>query len=128
MAVQEAFVLKKRRTNRKPQISLNLNNIQGNSIGGFNKDFQAHLFLQFTSAAAGRAWIKEISSEIARSSSAAVIAFNKQFSTLKSEGVPKPEVVISAIWVNLALSFQGLTALKVKASDCTLFRKSCRER
>jgi Dyp-type peroxidase family len=116
-----AFMPKKRRANHKPHTSLRLTNIQGNSIGGFSKDFQANLFLQFTNDAAGRAWIKEISSEIAKSSSAAVIEFNKQFSALKSYGVPKPEEVIAAIWVNLALSFQGLTALKLRSRDLKLF-------
>jgi len=36
---------------------------QGNIVGGFNKDFQSFLFLQFKSAAAGRSWIAEISDE-----------------------------------------------------------------
>jgi hypothetical protein len=43
-----------------PATALDLDQIQGNSIGGFNKDFQTNLFLKFTNAAAGRAWIKEI--------------------------------------------------------------------
>jgi hypothetical protein len=38
-----------------PTTTLNLDEIQGNSIGGFNKDFQTNLFLKFTNAAAGRA-------------------------------------------------------------------------
>jgi hypothetical protein len=60
-----------------------LTKIQGNSIGGFNKDFQTNLFLKFTTAAAGRAWIKEISDEVAASSSAEVLRFNNQFSALR---------------------------------------------
>ncbi|MGA7265940.1 MAG: hypothetical protein WA709_05290 [Stellaceae bacterium] len=47
-----------------PTTSLNLDQIQGNSISGSNKDFQTNLFLKFTNAAAGRAWIKEISDEV----------------------------------------------------------------
>jgi hypothetical protein len=38
----------------------NLGNIQGNILGGFNKDFQAFLFVKFKGAAEGRAWIKAI--------------------------------------------------------------------
>ena len=68
--------------NVTPTTSLNLTNIQGNSIGGFNKDFQSNLFLKFTSDVAGHAWITEISDEVAKSSSAAVIEFNNQFSAL----------------------------------------------
>ena len=34
-----------------PTTSLNLDQIQGNSISGSNKDFQTNLFLKFTNAA-----------------------------------------------------------------------------
>jgi Dyp-type peroxidase family len=110
-----------------PTTSLNLTNIQGNSIGGFNKDFQANLFLKFTNDVDGRAWITEIGDEVAKSSSAAVIEFNNQFSALKAQGINKPEAIISALWVNLALSFQGLTALKLKSSDLSAFPQAFRD-
>jgi hypothetical protein len=42
-----------------PTTLLDLKNIQGNSIGGFLKDFQANLFLTFKDSASGRAWIKD---------------------------------------------------------------------
>jgi Dyp-type peroxidase family len=109
-----------------PTTSLNLANIQGNSIGGFNKDFQANLFLKFKSTEAGCAWIKEISDEVAQSSSAAVIQFNNQFSALKAQGINKPEAIISALWVNLALSFHRLTAL-LEASDLSAFPRAFRD-
>jgi hypothetical protein len=48
-----------------PTTSLNLKNIQGNSIGGFNKDFQANLFLTFKDRNSGRAWIREIADDAA---------------------------------------------------------------
>jgi Dyp-type peroxidase family len=105
--------------------SLNLINIQGNSIGGFNKDNQCNLFLKFKNDVDGRAWIKEISDEVAKSSSADVTKFNKKFSVLKAHGINKPEAIISSLWVNLALSFQGLKALKVKDSD--LFPKAFKD-
>jgi Dyp-type peroxidase family len=98
---------------------LNLDNIQGNSLGGFNKDFTSNLFLKFKDGPSGRAWIQEISGEI--SSSSQVIQFNNQFRALKKQGVPKPEALISAIWVNLAVSFAGLQVLGVKASDLSQF-------
>jgi Dyp-type peroxidase family len=113
--------------NVTPTTSLNLSNIQGNSIGGFNKDFQSNLFLKFTDDVAGRAWITEISDEVAQSSSAAVIEFNNQFSTLKAQGIDKPEAIISALWVNLALSFQGLTALKIDATELGAFPQAFRD-
>lgn len=105
--------------------ALNLDNIQGNILGGFNKDFQSFLFLKFASAAKGRAWIKEISDpdsevSVAKSSSTDVLKFNAQFKSLRAEGI-KPEAVIAAAWTNLALSFQGLKALNAKATDLQKF-------
>ena len=67
-----------------PTTSLDLDQIQGNSIGGFNKDFQMNLFLKFTSDAAGRAWIKEISEEVTASNSANVLQFNKSVFSAQS--------------------------------------------
>ncbi|HZU91927.1 MAG TPA: Dyp-type peroxidase [Stellaceae bacterium] len=110
-----------------PTTSLNLDQIQGNILAGFNKDFQANLFLKFTGDAAGRAWIKEISDEVAASSSAEVIEFNNQFAALKAQGVARPEELIAAIWVNLALSFTGLKALAVKAADLAAFPQAFRD-
>jgi hypothetical protein len=110
-----------------PTTSLDLDQIQGNSIGGFNKDFQMNLFLKFTSDAAGRAWIKEISEEVTASNSANVLQFNNQFSALRAQDVSRPEELISAVWVNLALSFQGLTALNLKAADLAAFPQAFRD-
>ena len=110
-----------------PTTLLDLDQIQGNSIGGFNKDFQSNLFLKFTSDAAGRAWIKEISQEVTASSSANVLQFNNQFSALRAQRVNRPEELISAVWVNLALSFHGLTALNLKAADLAAFPQAFRD-
>jgi Dyp-type peroxidase family len=100
-------------------IPLNLTNIQGNCPGGFNKDFQSNLFLKFTNNAAGRSWLKEIAEQL--SSSADVIQFNNEFKALKKQGIKKPEALISAIWVNVAISFVGLKALNAKPADLASF-------
>jgi|SRR5450631_1111792 hypothetical protein len=68
-----------------PIVPLTLDDIQGNIFGGFNKDFQANLFLQFTSAAIGRAWIGEVADQISDSSSSNVIEFNNEFKRLKKQ-------------------------------------------
>jgi Dyp-type peroxidase family len=104
-----------------PRLVPKLENIQGNSLGGFNKDHQSNLFLKFTNDADGRAWVKEISAEVAASSSAAVVRFNNQFSTLRAQGVTNPETLISAVWVNLVLSWQGLKALKINQAGLDAF-------
>lgn len=93
--------------------TLNLRNIQGNGLGGFNKDHQSNLFLKFRNADAAREWIKDIADTIAGSSSADVIQFNNQFSTLRAQGVRHPETLISAVWTNLVFSWRGLAVLKV---------------
>jgi deferrochelatase/peroxidase EfeB len=98
---------------------LNLDNIQGNSLGVFKKDFQSSLFLKFAGDKAGRAWIAEVAAGI--SSSGAVIQFNNQFRALKKQGGKKPEALISAVWMNLAFSFAGLQALRVNPADLAEF-------
>src|SRR4051812_25177023 len=109
------------RGNFMPTTILNLDNIQGNSLGGFNKDFQASLFLKFNNSASARAWIAEIAGDVSASSSANVIQFNNQFSALRAQGIKKPEELISAVWVNLVISFQGMTALNIAAGDLSSF-------
>jgi Dyp-type peroxidase family len=100
---------------------LELDDIQGNIFGGFNKDWQSNLFLKFTSAAAGCAWVKEVADRVADSSSSDVLEFNNEFKRLKKQGVAKPEKLIQAIWVNIAFSWQGLKFLGVSAADLALF-------
>jgi Dyp-type peroxidase family len=110
---------------------LNLSNIQGNILGGFNKDFQTFLFVKFKGPAEGRAWIKAIADAdldvgVAKSNSASVLEFNAQFKSLAADGI-KPETVIAAAWTNLAISFQGLQALGVKAADLKVFPKAFKD-
>jgi len=100
-------------------IDVELDEIQGNSLGGFNKDYQANLFLRFRDA--GRDWVAEITNEIWDSSSADVIQFNNQFSALRRQGVKNPESIISAVWVNLAFSWQGLKALGIPDAELQNF-------
>ncbi len=114
-----------------PTKALNFENIQGNIFGGFNKDFQTFLFLTFTNPSKGRAWIKDICAPdsdlgVAKSTSADVLKFNAQFKALGSTGAD-PLTVIKAAWTNLALSFQGLKALNVKAVDLQKFPPAFRD-
>jgi len=111
--------------------TLNLDNIQGNVVGAFNKDFQSFLFLKFKSKATGRAWIKEIADGgndvgVATSSSSAVLRFNAQFKALTAQGI-KPETVIGASWTHLALSFAGLQTLGLKTSDLSKFPQAFKD-
>ncbi len=109
--------------------NLRLDNIQGNSIGGFNKDFVTLVFFKFNAEKVGRAWIKEIVDSnfgVARSSSTEVLKFNAQFKALRASGV-LPELVISVGWTNLALTHHGLRALGVKKADLDAFPVAFRQ-
>ena len=104
---------------------LELDDIQGNLIGAFNKDFQDFVVLKFKSAAGARAWIQEIADEdnefgVAASSSDSVLRFNAQFKALKAEG-KQPERFIAAAWTNLSVSYAGLRALGIAAADLAKF-------
>ena len=111
---------------------LNLSNIQGNILAGFNKDYQDFLFLKFTTPSGGRAWIHELlnpdfDAGIAASTSENLLKFNAQFKALRIKGVEKPEEIISAQWTNLALSFRGLQALGISPAELDEFPDAFRE-
>ncbi len=96
------------------EAQLNLENIQGNVLAGFNKDHQSFLFINFPVANAAKAWLSEITPDIA--TTAEVTQFNALFKTVaaRREG---QERTVQATWVNLALSASGLQALGVAADD-----------
>ncbi|MEH2296558.1 Dyp-type peroxidase [Nostoc sp.] len=86
---------------------LNVNNIQGNILGGFNKDYQALLFLEIENPNAFKQWLESQIDFIATASE--VIAFNRLFkSCRKRRG---REGTVKATWVNIAFSFEGLKKL-----------------
>ena len=60
-----------------PTISLNLADIQGNALAGFNKDHQAFLGIVFPKVAPGRKWLASIRTQGA--TAAEVSAFNAAF-------------------------------------------------
>lgn len=112
-------------------LNLALDNIQGNILGGFNKDFQTFVVLKFKSQASGRAWLAEVCDKdnkfgVATSSSEEVLRFNAQFKAIKAEG-REPERFIESAWTNLAISFSGLSALGASASDLATFPQAFRE-
>src|SRR5262249_38068201 len=48
-----------------PGYPLDLNQIQVNILGGFNKDFQSFLFLRFAEKSSARDWVGSIAAEVA---------------------------------------------------------------
>lgn len=113
-------------------VTIELDQIQGNSIGGFSKDSQAMLFLRITDpakaadtlrgSAAGDAAVGDgsVLADVDASTSEQVLRFNNQFKQLRSQGI-KPESVISATWTNLVLTLQGMKKLGRSKSDLNHF-------
>src|SRR5579883_467282 len=86
---------------------LRVNNIQGNILGGFNKDYQTLLFLEIENPEAFKRWLKIQIPFIATVSE--VLAFNRLFKfTRKRRGL---EGAVKSTWVNIAFSFEGLKKL-----------------
>ena len=101
-------------------------NIQGNIFGGFNKDFQTLLFLQFTDAVKARAWLAHMARNIASSDD--VIQFNNLFKVLRARH--GQEGMVQATWTNIAFTYSGLQALEATDSHHfpTVFKDGMRAR
>jgi Dyp-type peroxidase family len=98
--------------------ALDLTDIQGNILAGFNKDFAAFVGVQFPSAAAGRAWLAALTPQIA--TVAEVSAFNAAFKGVNARAGSSP-ATLSATWLNVAFTFPGLRALAVPAGGLAQF-------
>ena len=90
-------------------VALALGDIQGNVLAGFNKDHQALLFVVFSSAAAGRAFVSSAAGNVA--SVDEVAAFNGAFRSSVARAGSERRAP-TATWVNLALSHAGLILLE----------------
>jgi Dyp-type peroxidase family len=97
---------------------LALGKIQGNIIGGFNKDYETFLFLNVLDAGKARGYLDEIKNEIATSEE--VLAFNRLFKQLRKRHGGELGI-LKATWTNIAFSAAGLDALKIK--DLSKFPK-----
>ncbi len=104
-----------------PTPDLNLANIQGNILGGFNKDHQRMLFFTFPAGAAARRLLATLQEQVA--SSEEVLAFNAKYKAAANAGGSLP----AATWLNLALTHSGLLALGVSQSDLRAFPDSFRQ-
>ncbi len=94
---------------------LDIENIQGNIIAGFNKDFQTFLFLKIVDVHNFKRWLKSLVPFVA--TAAEVIAFNRLFKEIrKRRGDSR---TVQATWINIALSFHALTLLTTDADEFT---------
>jgi Dyp-type peroxidase family len=99
---------------------LDVADIQGNILAGFNKDFQTFLFLRIgpsgTNLTNARHWLKHtLGPQL--SSTDQVLAFNRAFKAARASGSAAPP---PAIWVNVAVSAPAVARLR-SAADAARF-------
>ena len=109
---------------------LDVDNIQGNILAGFNKDHQVHLYLRVLDGQveAFRQWLGRLIPFIATTSE--VLAFNRLFKEVNQRRGVETRTVM-ATWVNVALSFRALEllagngkALSKRADEFEDYRKA----
>jgi len=100
--------------NRQEPI-LDVEDIQGNIVPGFNKDHQAFLFCQISDIVAARRWFGHLASQIATLGE--VANFNRLFKTTKRRR--QYEGVVKANWINIAFTYPGLVRLLHDAGALT---------
>ena len=94
--------------------------IQGDSLAGFRKDHVSLLFLEFhpKHIATVKQWLRDLEPRLARLN--AVARFNASFRRVKRELHVDPDVLgvpyrferrLTALWINIAFTSQGLTKL-----------------
>ncbi|WP_414583329.1 Dyp-type peroxidase [Scytonema sp. PCC 10023] len=87
---------------------LAVNDIQGNILAGFNKDFQTFLFLKIHDRDISKTWLRSIIPSIANV--AEVLAFNRMFRALRARRGEDPRGMI-ATWMNIAFTSEGIKKL-----------------
>jgi Dyp-type peroxidase family len=88
--------------------TVELADVQGNVLGGFNKDHQRLLFLRFGDGGAARRWLASIVDGIA--SADEVLRFNQLFADARARRGSEATVPTSQ-WANVALTRSGLERL-----------------
>jgi len=87
---------------------LAIDNVQGNILAGFNKDFQTMLFLKIVNDNDFRNWLGQLVPFIA--TTAEVLDFNRLFKRIRHRR--NLEIgTVQATWINVALSFSALQRL-----------------
>jgi Dyp-type peroxidase family len=92
---------------------LDVKNIQGNIVAGFNKDFQTLLFLRIDDVPSFKAWLAGFARLVATAEE--VLAFNRLFKrTRHRRGYSG---TVKASWINIAFTHAGLAKLTDDAYD-----------
>ena len=109
-------------------VEIELDEIQGNIFGGFNKDHQVFVFFRIDDAKKAKKTLGPVDEKaddfpsgifnhVRHSASDAVLGFNEQFRALRRAGLP--EGSIKATWTNLVLTATGMTKLGQSIKDLT---------
>jgi hypothetical protein len=96
---------------------LSVDNIQGNILGGFNKDFQTLVFLKIRQPLAFKAWLKPRIPTIATLGE--VVTFNRLFKSMRRR-LGRDPLTLKGTWINIAFSYSALQQLGAidPADDC----------
>jgi len=92
---------------------LEIDEIQGNVIPGFNKDHQVLVFLNLLDVPKAKAWLRATTPQIATARE--VLAFNRLFRELRARRGAEP-TSLRVVWMNLAFSFSGIERLTSDAA------------
>jgi Dyp-type peroxidase family len=88
---------------------LDIHDIQGNSLVGFNQDFQAFLFFKITDAPMAKQWLRRITPRIA--TVAETLEWRRLFRAVRARTNSEPTGMV-ATWVNVAFSNNGIRRLR----------------
>jgi Dyp-type peroxidase family len=109
----------------QPDMALNLKEIQGNIVAGFNKDFASFLFFALPDDQAQvHKWLAELVGQVATAEE--VKQFNDLFSAIRKRRGGR-EGAVEAAWMNLAFTHEGLGKLGVEESELDQFPEEFRE-
>ena len=104
---------------------LDLENIQGNIVAGFNKDHTSYLFFALPDdQAQARAWLDHLVDQVATAQE--VQQFNDLFRVVRRRRRGR-EGVVEATWMNLAFTHEGLRKLGVAESELSQFPEEFRD-
>src|SRR5262245_20736527 len=103
---------------------IDLAEIQGNVLAGFNKDHQRLLFFRLGDATRARAWLATIVDETATTEE--VLAFNDLFRRARARCGTEIST-LQASWLNVAFTHPGLAALGAPETELSMFPEAFRE-
>src|SRR5215470_15910171 len=110
-ALVEAPASKEVKEAKEPE--LEVDQIQGNILAGFNKDNQTLIFLDIQDRTAFKLWLRAVIPFVATTEE--VLQFNRLFKMIRSRRKVESRAVLST-WMNMAFSFKGLKKLNKDAA------------